>query len=204
MISRDLLITMDTLRTEPHFSELVEAVEGLEDETLFALFLLYQVQMGHQSSWYAFLTAVRACDWWKLSPIQWGNDEVRLLRGSPLYVSTLETVDSIQDLLEQLGPALDEGFSGLFPQGCPDIDDFLWALSVVDTCGRTIQLNDGEGLCLIPIEISPRYHPYAPIMSSYDVYADAYAMKSLVDLQEGDEVFTSFGSRDLSNEELLI
>ncbi len=260
-IPEQLLITADTAINSETFNEALEMVQGIDDDIIIMLFLLHERGKKKRSRWARFFHSLEENRNVEMDlPIGWEDAECLMFgETSEVYCQVREQKDGLQDIFEQLFPALYSALPDIFTESLYTWNNFVWAAKLLET--HSIQINtsskkerneprkDDEEeankesnyptTAVCPLSILPRHHPFAAttvellqqgtpeqwllflLFMADDLQISTrhqhnitiiwlcplgkknwLVFSSLVDIEQGKEIFYSFG-RSLSNNELI-
>ena len=121
-----------------------EALKGLENWLVVALYLLHEKHQGLDSAWAGYISSLPStCH----SPVMWKESELELLAGSQLAASVEAYKNYFSDKFTSLQNGVFKQFPSLFEW--LSFEEFLWAVCTVRA--RVYAPLEGDNLAIVPL-----------------------------------------------------
>lgn len=178
-------------------------VEGLPSEVALGLFLIFEFY-NDSSPWRAYLDMLpMEFD----TALYYTEAEIAQVSYSPLCEEIQRLQQKNRDTFDAVVPVLMSAYPQLFHPKVFVMENWVWAQSVIDSRGISLNINGEASLCLLPLvdAINGTTVSFLDGVTSVTVDSeskDAYTIRSLVPLEAGSQITMCYGS--FSNRELLL
>eukprot|EP00123_Amoebidium_parasiticum_P003822 comp15138_c0_seq1/m.11828 comp15138_c0_seq1/g.11828 ORF comp15138_c0_seq1/g.11828 comp15138_c0_seq1/m.11828 type:complete len:544 (-) comp15138_c0_seq1:4-1635(-) len=191
-VPETILLNADRARESPMVGQAFSEIEGLDDETLVMLFVLYERFVNPNSFWKPFFDVL---------PLDFDTamtcnfEELMELEGTTLLEETVQAKDHLRAIHSVLFEQLSEHYPDIFPTDKCSFDNFMWVRCLFDSRAMQLKIDDVAKPCLVPfadfINYTPRAHVAHQVFDSERRCVDINCFRPC---EAGEQLFLNYGS----------